>query len=74
VLAVPATIRKRQESSGETKVTEVEPEFGGKQSTLLRKLGLDLVERRADKKVVVHVAASRVAPLLRTLATLESAR
>lgn len=76
VLAVPvravAKVSTSKAAKGQGYLTEV-PTFGGEQSKLFKRLGLDLIEVLADGQASVHVAASQVVPLLATLKRLPTA-
>lgn len=49
------------------------PAFGGEQSRLFRKLGMDLIETLPGGKAAVHVPSARTEQLLSTLASLPGA-
>jgi hypothetical protein len=76
VVAVPvANVEKHSDSKRAVGGRIVEkPRFGGEQSTLFRKMGVDLVETHpSEGKVTLHIPASRVAPLLATMSALQEA-
>jgi hypothetical protein len=77
VVAVPVSgvekfskSKRAQEHGG--KLTEA-PTFGGEQSKLFRKMGMDLIESLPEGRASVHIPATRVEQLLATMRSLPSA-
>lgn len=63
--------KKAQAQGG--KLSEV-PTFGGEQSRLFRKLGIDLIETHSGGRATVHVPAADVTRIASTIASLPNAR
>lgn len=72
VVAVPVqTVEKRSKAKGILGGIKQEvPAFGGEQSRLFRKLGMDLIETLPGGKATVHVPSTRADQLLSTMASL----
>jgi hypothetical protein len=62
--------KRAQEKGG--RLTET-PTFGGEQSKLFRKMGMDLIESLPEGRAMVHIPATRVEQLLATMRALPSA-
>ncbi len=75
VVAVPVqSVEKRSSAKGVLGGIKREvPLFGGEQSRLFRKLGMDLIETLPSGKATVHVPSTRAEQLLSTIASLPSA-
>jgi Subtilase family len=75
VVAVPVqAVQKRSQAKGVPGGIKYEvPAFGGEQSRLFRKLGMDLIETLPGGKATVHVPSTRADQLLSTMASLPSA-
>lgn len=75
LITVPEeTIQKvsKSKKANEGTLSEV-PSFGGGQSRLFRKLGIDLIETHQDGRATVHVPATNVIRIRSTIASLRSA-
>lgn len=77
VAVVPATgitkISTSKKEPAKSKRVDASPAFGGSESKLFQKLGLDLVGTLPDARALVHVGAPGVARLLGTLTQLPQA-
>lgn len=77
VLAVPAAAVEKESTSKKAQAQggrlSSQPAFGGRDSHLFRKLGLDLIETLPEGVATVHVPAERVPQLLATMNALASA-
>lgn len=75
VVAVPVqTVQKRSKAiSVPGGIKQEVPAFGGEQSQLFRKLGMDLIETHPGGKATVHVPSTRAKQLLSTMASLPAA-
>lgn len=75
VVAVPVqAVQKRSHAKdvpGGIKIEE--PTFGGKQSRIFRKLGMDLIETHRNGKATVHVPSIRTDQLISTMSALPNA-
>jgi hypothetical protein len=75
VVAVPVhAVQKRSQAKAVPGGIKHEvPAFGGEQSRLFRKLGMDLIETLPGGKAAVHVPSTRTEQLLSTIASLPGA-
>ncbi len=74
IIAVPSTSVQKNSLSEKAKksggVLSVQPDFGGEQSRILRKIGLELVEALPGGKAKVHIPSARVPQILSTMQSL----
>lgn len=75
VVAVPVqTVQKRSnDKKVQGGIKHEVPTFGGEQSRLFRKLGMDLIETLPDGKATVHIPSKRKEQLLSTMTALPRA-
>lgn len=75
VVAVPVqAVQKRTKArSSPGGVKQEAPTFGGEQSRLFRKVGMDLIETLPGGKATVHIPSTRAEQLLSTIASLPAA-
>ncbi|WP_437797173.1 S8 family serine peptidase [Sorangium sp. So ce693] len=75
VVAVPvhAVQKRSQAKTVPGGIKHEAPAFGGEQSHLFRKLGMDLIETLPGGKAAVHVLSTRTEQLLSTIASLPGA-
>jgi Subtilase family len=75
VVAVPvqAVEKRSQARDAPGGIKREAPTFGGEQSRLFRKLGMDLIETLPGGRATVHIPSTRTDQLLSTIASLPSA-
>lgn len=74
IIAVPSTSVQKNSLSEKAKKTggvlSEKPDFGGEQSRVLRKIGLELIETLPGGKAKVHIPSARVPQMLSTMGSL----
>jgi len=71
LVARPRSVPKRSEAKGKSAEYEEKPDFAGRDSTALRRLGLDLIAVVDDGRALVHAPADELERLLHTARQLE---